>query len=258
MIDAKKLAKALREAVRCGEDWRDALTEVAVQIEDGEPAKQFWVGPFAWAGGECPLPPETLVLAEHAISEQIEARKLRWSHTGGPADITSFSYRADNPEGWIPRPEGWVPPDETLPAEMRDRYGNVSRWTKPTALYGLSLDDHGITHIRLLPRRAATPEPTPIPADVRDVVREALERSLETLRVSPMTMDARCKIKEALDALDASPAEKVVGFAIIDPRSPTIYSQRFESADEARRHPECAPGRRVVRLVAEPEEQPDA
>ena len=55
-IDAKKLANLLREAVRLREDWRDALIEVAVQIEDGESA-----------AGPAPVPADVREVVREAL-----------------------------------------------------------------------------------------------------------------------------------------------------------------------------------------------
>ena len=233
------------------------LIEQSAYSEPADPLAawpRYWIGPFP-AVGVVPLPYETVVRVTLRRGTEYGPKPVDsfcWGQSGGMADIVAFSYLADNPEGWVERPEGWVPPDSAWPLEWK-LAGEFGSSTGPLRTSNGYWDAHPcVTHIRLLPREAATPKPAPIPDDVREVVREALEVSQATLVEFSVFGPARNSIKTALDALaalDASPAGKVVGYAIEFPWG--IASGYFDTAEAARKEASgVSDGRfRIVRLV---------
>ena len=301
-IDAKKLAAALRFGGFGAANWREALCAVADKLEEEPAQTEHWIGPFVWHGGECPVPPETMVEAryEGGGAHSGTAAGMKWRRK-----VTSFSYLADNPEGWIELPREYRVPMSAYPIRVRYEDGREE---------DCSREPHGsppyITHIRLLPpgpavgpelatngdfsmgmagwqsasipddvrqvvrealeavddfmfnetpeqsaiwskvRKAldaldAEPKPAPIPADVRQVVREALK-----LGVWSTVNDVSAKISAAIDALDASPPEKVVGYASIKSRielRPTIWSHAKDCRS-------ANPSSRIVKLVEVPDQ----
>lgn len=60
------------------------------------------------------------------------------------------------------------------------------------------------------------------------------------------------KVREALALVDKAPAEKVAGWAILD-RDGTLFSHRYPSVEAANEARKITPGRRIVRLVEEPD-----
>ena len=237
---AKKLAAALRDATDNSE-WQDALLEIADDLEGkyDKPA-EHWIGPFEWRGGECPLPPGTYVEKQEPGEPTFRGRAcdLEW---GEPS---TFRYRADNPEGWVARPADWfVPQGCDLQYEGGCQWGNRIEPAAPGEI---------ASHIRLLPRRAATPEPAPIPADAQAVVREALEVCMKAFRGLAYQRTASAKALAALDALDAAPAEPQ-SFGYIAMNHGCVLTKRpFSSAEIARaEHPEAL---RIVKLVEEPDQ----
>ena len=131
-----------------------------------EPAPEAgWSEWMNWAGGECPLPPDTGVECETANGDKtpegrcVEARWWEWERRDSGSDIARFRYREDAPGGWVERGD-FIPPeslfDEASPVRCEWTYG------LPVKFGGASRPDLGqwnhITHIRLLPRSKPEPE----------------------------------------------------------------------------------------------------
>ena len=247
-IDVKKLGEALRFGGFNAANWREALCAVADKLEEEPAQTEHWIGPFEWRGGECPLPPETVVRWEVTRSVA-SANAFIWSSRRG-----HFSYLADSPEGWVARPADWfVPQGCDLQYEGGCQWGNRIEPAAPGEI---------ASHIRILPRQPAA-EPAPIPDDVRQVVREALEAAnLFWLAQDPLHQSRHQSQEErvvwqkvrkalnALDALDAAPAEKVAGYAIVGSDGflrMTLFDKDAKDACSLVRL-----GERIVRLVEEP------
>ena len=146
------------------------LAEQVVSLRDelyGDEHESGWSAWLNWAGGECPLPPDTGVECETANGDKtpegrcVEARWWEWERRDSGSDIARFRYREDAPGGWVERGD-FIPPeslfDEASPVRCEWTHG------VPTTCPGtsnLGNDWRGITHIRLLPR--SKPEPVEMP-----------------------------------------------------------------------------------------------
>ena len=178
--------------------WRMAAIAMAEDKEKPLPAadptpESGWSAWLNWAGGECPLPPDTGVECETANGDKtpegrcVEARWWEWERRDSGSDIARFRYREDAPGGWVARPKGWVPPAslwaEGSPVRCILRTDNTECDLKaPPAHWD------GFTHIRLLPRAPAS-EPAPEMPEGFEVAEDGALRSEVGTMISRYEID---------------------------------------------------------------------
>ena len=172
------------------------LAEQVVSLRDelyGDEHESGWSAWLNWAGGECPLPPDTGVECETANGDKtpegrcVEARWWEWERRDSGSDIARFRYREDAPGGWVARPKGWVPPAslwaEGSPVRCILRTDNTECDLKaPPAHWD------GFTHIRLLPRAPAS-EPAPEMPEGFEVAEDGALRSEVGTMISRYEID---------------------------------------------------------------------
>ena len=198
--------------LRCELEPEDVIAALDAHMERvgkaaEEPAPEAgWSEWMNWAGGECPLPPDTGVECETANGDKtpegrcVEARWWEWERRDSGSDIARFRYREDAPGGWVARPKGWVPPAslwaEGSPVRCILRTDNTECDLKaPPAHWD------GFTHIRLLPRAPAS-EPAPEMPEGFEVAEDGALRSEVGTMISRYEIDryGPTKIRAAVEA----------------------------------------------------------
>ena len=118
--------------------------------------KKIYGPPIKWDGGECPVPPDTVVTAQLRSGEVLgpdRASAFTWNHIGGPGDIVSYSTTTEQPDleaaEKLLRANGYTIIPPAKPLTFEDVTPMTEAPHQGTAYWAIRpFSKHGVTQLR--------------------------------------------------------------------------------------------------------------